>query len=787
MNNRTALGWLSFLGVWAALALAACSEGTEPEPDVSGTTLPAAVETTTTAAPATTTTAPATTTTTVTTTTTIPTAAGFEVSIDDDTLWRGVLDSLAEAEQTCIGEALDDELETVMDLAVLSGDGDEEWLAPLLACLGPDTARELYLAIIIAGVEEDLTAGVGPQEEACMRERLSDEDVPALAADSESPDAARFFGEMMGCIPDVLFSMFMEEMLGATGAASLEIREEQVSCVQDALAGTDWAMFIDGSEPEDPEAAADFLDGVVSCIPDVFVSLIVSEIEAETGELSEEARSCLRGVVIDLDWSAILGGAETEILAAFLPGLIGCAPELLFLDGEGVLSGDDHGDIADDDATPVALGEAIDGVRDHDYDIDVFVFEAAAGELYQIDVTPGTLSDTTVTLYDADGLELGYNDDYGTTLASRLHPEATDSGPHYVAVSGYGAGTGTYTLTVTVLDIVDDHGDRNTEATPVTLGEAVEGVLDYDGDVDVFMFEAAAGESYQIDVTPGTLSYSIAALYDAEGLSLAYSEGYGGTLASRLYWEATDSGPLHFGVEGYGTGTYTLTVANFVDDHGDLIDEATPAALGEAIEGVLELGSDADVFVFEAAAGELYQIDVAPGTLNDPTVTLYDAEGLELGYNDDYGDTLASRLRREATDSGPHYVAVEGYGTGTYTLTVTVLDFVDDHGNRNAEATPAVLGEAVGGVLDYDEDVDVFMFEAAAGELYQIDVAPGTLENPTVRLRDADGLELAYYDDLATRPASRLYWEATNSGPHYVAVEGYGAGAGTYTLTIVQR
>ena len=713
MNNRAALGWLSFLGVWAVLALAACSEDTEPEPDVSGTTLPAAVETTTTDAPATTTTAPAT------TTTTIPAAAGFEVSIDDDTLWRGVLDSLAEAEQTCIVEALDDELETVMDLAVLSGEGDEEWLAPLLACLDPDTARELYLAIIIAGIEEDMTAGVGPQEEACMRDRLSDEDVPALAADSESPDAARLFGEMMGCIPDVLFSMFMEEM------------------------------------------------------------------EAETGELSEETRSCLREVVIDLDWSAILGGAETEILAAFLPGLIGCAPELLSLDDEGVLSGDDHGDIADNDATPVALGEAIEGVRDHDYDIDVFVFEAAAGELYQIDVTPGTLSDTTVTLYDADGLELGYNDDYGTTLASRLHREATDSGPHYVAVSGFGAGTGTYTLTVTVLDIVDDHGNRNAEATPVTLGEAIEGVLDYDGDVDVFMFEAAAGESYQIDVTPGTLSYSIATLYDAEDLPLAYNDDYGGTLASRLYWEATDSGPLHVAVEGYGTGTYTLTVANFVDDHGDLIDEATPAALGESIEGVLELGSDADVFMFEAAAGELYQIDVAPGTLNDPTVTLYDADGLQLGYNDDYGDTLASRLRREATDSGPHYVAVEGYGTGTYTLTVTVLDFVDDHGNRNAEATPAALGEAVGGVLDYDEDVDVFMFEAVAGELYQIDVAPGTLENPTVRLRDADGLELAYYDDLATRPASRLYWEATNSGPHYVAVEGYGAG--TYTLTIVQR
>ena len=152
--------------------------------------------------------------------------------------------------------------------------------------------------------------------------------------------------------------------------------------------------------------------------------------------------------MIDLDWSAILGGAEDDILAEFVPGLIGCAPELLFLDDEAVLSGgDDHGDLIDE-ATPATLGEATGapGVLEWGDDIDVFVFEAVAGELYQIDVAPGTLEDPTVELYDADGLWLAYNDDHGNTLASRLYWEATNSGPHYVAVSGYG--TGTYTLTI---------------------------------------------------------------------------------------------------------------------------------------------------------------------------------------------------------------------------------------------------------------------------------------------------------------------------------------------------
>ena len=357
MSNRAVWGWLSVLGVLAAFALGACSEDTEPKSDVPGTTVPAAVETTTTTITTTTTTAS--TTTTSTTTTTIPTAADFEVSIDDNTVWGDVLDNLAEADQECILEALGDEAEAVMDSAVLSG-GGEEWIAPLLACLDPDTARELYFAIIVASVEEDFPASVGPQEEACLRERLSDEDLPAFAADPESPDAARLSGEMMNCIPSALLSMFMEEILGATGAAGLEFREEQVSCLQDAMAGIDWTMFIDSPEPEDPEAAADFLDGMVSCVPDVFVSLIISEMEVDTGKLSEEVRSCLRELVIDLDWSAILAGAEAEVLAEVVPGLIGCAPELLFLDDEAVPSDGDGGD-----ADPVkGLSEAASEIAD---------------------------------------------------------------------------------------------------------------------------------------------------------------------------------------------------------------------------------------------------------------------------------------------------------------------------------------------------------------------------------------------------------------------------------------
>ena len=53
-------------------------------------------------------------------------------------------------------------------------------------------------------------------------------------------------------------------------------------------------------------------------------------------------------------------------------------------------------------------------------------------------------------------------------------------------------------------------------------------------------------------------------------------------------------------------------------------------------------------------------------------IRLYDADERELAYNDDHGDSLASRIVWEAPRSGTFYVAVEGYDIGSYILTVAV-------------------------------------------------------------------------------------------------------------------
>ncbi len=108
------------------------------------------------------------------------------------------------------------------------------------------------------------------------------------------------------------------------------------------------------------------------------------------------------------------------------------------------------------------------------------------------------------------------------------------------------------------------------------------------------------------------------------------------------------------------------------DDHGDNPATATRIAAGETAEGAIDNILDYDYFVFQAEEGAEYRIEVALGTLPDSALGLYDMYESEIGWNDDYGDTLASLIEWTAPASGEYYLAVgtaDG-STGTYTLTV---------------------------------------------------------------------------------------------------------------------
>ena len=342
-------------------------------------------------------------------------------------------------------------------------------------------------------------------------------------------------------------------------------------------------------------------------------------------------------------------------------------------------------------------------------------------------------------------------------------------------------------------DLPDDHGNSEGDATAIGVGADVRGTLDYDDDIDYFRFQAEQGQSYQIDVTQGTLYDPKLDLFDSDGSFLDTNDDYGETYASRLYWEAPSSGERYVAVKG-GTGTYTLTISlsTIVDDHGDSEGDATAIGVGAEVGGELEYDGDIDYFRFQAEAGWSYQIDVALGTLDDSIVELYDTDGSYLHSSDDYEGTYASRLSWRATSSGEKYVFVGGYGTGTYTLTVSLID---DHGNDYESATRIATGEAVAVELENFDDIDVLVFRARPGTEFLLtldwkyyEFRENYTEPPLLAVYSANGQEqtrLMGYDFREIEvPSIGLVWRVTTGGEYYIVIgDGNTKGASAFSVT----
>ena len=663
--------------------------------------------------------------------------AELDISIASDTVWREVFATLTTAEQSCIRNALGDELEPALGRPVMSvSDTPEQWEVSIFSCIAPETARAIYLSVVIAEMEDEVE--LSADELACLRRSMAATDVAAvvaaMVADADDRTAAAaFFSDFMSCLPDLLLSAMLEGM----GLEREALSADEESCLRGLLADVDWGALIFFAEDaaEDFEAYADFAVGMISCVPALFLSSALGE----EMELSEAEASCLREAFAAIDAATLL--TATDDLAAFAalaPDLVGCVPDLfvsIFIAETGASIEDlseeerdclreaivaiDWAAAGADPDDPAAVSAAASAFFSC---VPGLILSAAFGEDVELSEAEATCLRESFAAIDVSAL-LTVPDDHeagAKSVAALLNcaprlffvfagltedgealseeeasclqelVAATDLAALLASPDGsaafveFGAGllicvpdlfsAGDEETTAPDSDSTDDHADSIEDATVVTVGEAAQGALGYVDDIDFFAFQAEEGVFYQIDVALGTLSDSLVGLYDADEWLLTFNDDYGDSLASRIVWRATSSGAYYVAVEGYDTGTYTLTVAvvNITDDHANAIEEATAVTVGEAVQGTLEYENDIDVFVFLAEKGMLYQIDVALGTLSDSLVGLYDADEQELAYNDDHGDSLASRLVWEAPRSGAYYVAVEGYDAGTYTLTVSV-------------------------------------------------------------------------------------------------------------------
>lgn len=242
-------------------------------------------------------------------------------------------------------------------------------------------------------------------------------------------------------------------------------------------------------------------------------------------------------------------------------------------------------------------------------------------------------------------------------------------------------------------DTIDDGVGTTSTLTP---GSFQTSAIDTGTDSDWFRIGLTAGETYTFTVylPPSGLSDSILTLRDATGAQITQNDD-ANTGARLLYSEitftATTTGDYFLDVSSFGTATgdYYISSSRPTDDAaGDTAATAGALTIDAApISSQLDQTGDHDWYEVTLEAGVIYEFTTnATGNAGDAdtTLTLRDANGNVLAYNDDSSGTY-SRVRITAPSDGTYYLDVGGWAdsqAGAYELAAVVapplLEFNND-------------------------------------------------------------------------------------------------------------
>jgi hypothetical protein len=405
---------------------------------------------------------------------------------------------------------------------------------------------------------------------------------------------------------------------------------------------------------------------------------------------------------------------------------------------------------------------------------------------------------------------------------------------YYVLVSGDDpdADAGAYSIDL-ALAKTDDHPDvgQFAFATPVIVPGATgqgasAGVLEVDGDTDLFQFAAPAGGFASLKVSSADGLNPTVQVLQVDGAGnqtvIAGDSDTGGLGEVDVSFMVVRGATYFVLVGGEATQTTTGSFdvalnAPTADDHPNITEFAiaTQVNLAKPTGNGLDTGEiattgDTDLFMFDVlAAGE---VKISVGTEASalvPSVSVFDAahvlvlKATDGGKGDLDGKADgAVTVALDASAEGERFFAlVEGAGAGplgAYSLAVDGApaaqdpDNPDDHANAGDfdHATPISLSALNGngtadGVINDDEDTDLFTFVSLSGGKAFLHVETEAGLNARVRVF-GPGMELVASDEVGMPGVSASVSFAIG-GPgeqYFVEVEGVGGSTGAYRIKV---
>ena len=483
-----------------------------------------------------------------------------------------------------------------------------------------------------------------------------------------------------------------------------------------------------------------------------------------------------------------------------LPVRLLCLAFCLFLcallaGGEVLAQDVDRHDDTIDAATDLTLGDSVHGVINTAGDVDYFRFEIPS-ETASIDVwiyTSGS-TDTVGSVYDDAGALMATNDDSVLAYQSRNFFIGRNLGPgtYYISVSAYETATGPYILHTTT---GDDQGRLIRDATGLTIGVAVDGIIGPAGDIDLFEIDLSTktGNADVVMYTSGNVD-TVGVLFDYRGVRLEANDDspLSDGAADFFVGRTLDPGVYYLAVLGYRerTGPYRLYVEDVADQSGYRTSAAT-LAIDNSAYGFIGSGRDEDYFRLTLSTTTDVWIYAVGDT--DTVGELLDSNGTLLAYNDDsvYSEGRFSFFTAKNLAAGIYYVAVSGFAgkSGPYRV---YAEPVADHGNVISTAEELTMGAPTIGLIDpvtgtrpnrtVDEDLFKLELDTAAEVLVYT-----TGEVDTVgELFDSDGATSLAVDDDDGDDANFLIRKELEAGTYYIQVGGYQRGlnpeTGPYAL-----
>lgn len=241
-----------------------------------------------------------------------------------------------------------------------------------------------------------------------------------------------------------------------------------------------------------------------------------------------------------------------------------------------------------------------------------------------------------------------------------------------------------------------------------------------------------------------------------------------------------------------------------------IVDDFTPDGTGTNgtllaggdVSGNIEIAGDQDWFSITLTAGREYQFDAQGTSLSDVFMEVRDSSGTLVASDDDSGAGLNARITFTPTTSGTYFVVASAVGsvTGTYSVAaqdlgvptailpgITVSEGTSDAPGTTATTDALISGDTFSGELSSAADKDFVSITLTAGTQYTFDLqgagaGTGTLADPFLVLRDANGNFAAQDDNSGPGDDARIVFTPDSTGTYYLSARTFGESGGTYAL-----